>query len=102
MVEIPKVIAVMSFFAREQAKRGYKETGNIIQLKWDMREVMDQFSDNQDHFKKLILFFMMFSDDLSLRHFISNYHEYNDSMNKTIEDRALVRSLLKRTAKGAE
>ena len=101
MVDMVQVAAVLSFFTSQQAKYGYKESDNLIQLKWDLRGIIEQI-DNQKHLLKLIKFFMLLSDDRSLRYFINTYHEYNDSMIQTIADRALVKSLLKRTAKGVE
>ena len=97
---VPRYVRATEFFVRlQREKYNYIETGNIVQAKWDMKAVMEQLDD--DHLlKKLIQYFLLLSDDKSLKEFFNRYNDYLESMLHTIQDRAARRAQREKTVKG--
>lgn len=89
----------MEYFKREQRKYNYVETGNILQHKWDMRDVASQMESGKE-LRQLIQFFMLFSDDRSMSHFFKNYDSYYETMQNVKRDRLHRRYLQNKTLKG--
>lgn len=94
----PNYVRATKYFRRLQKERGYDETGNIVQAKWDMRAVMEDIEDDR-MLKKLMMFFLDTSDDKSFQMFFRKYHEYYETMLEVMADRAHVRYLKEQTLK---
>lgn len=95
-VTLKQVDAVMDFFQKLQSKYGHTETGNVTQLKWDMRAIAQQMDSGQE-LQELIQFFMLFSEDRSLKFFTYKYDEYRETMNRVKADRLHRRYLAEQT-----
>lgn len=97
---VPRYVRAVEYFTKLQKQEyNYIETGNVVQAKWDMRVVMEQIND--DHvLKKLIQYFLLLSDDKSLKEFFNKYNDYYESMLNVMEDRAARKALREKTVKG--
>lgn len=95
-----KVSTVVQYFIKQQKEYGYRETGNMVQHKWNMRDVIDQIDDDRE-LRKLIRFFTLMSDDKSFDAFFRQYDEYYDTMLKVIEERQKRKALIIETVKRA-
>lgn len=96
---IGDVIVALNFFRSLQKKAGVVEGGNIIQHKWNMREVMDHI-DNKKHVKQLIMFYFDYSDNKSFTDFFRQYDKYYETMEDVKRDRKLRKAIMKRTLEG--
>lgn len=95
-VSMPQVSKVMDFFVRQQKKYNFIDSGNIVQQKWDMRDIARSMPSGVE-LQQLIEFFMMFSDDRSFKYFSYHYDEYYDTMLRVKEDRLRRRYLQNET-----
>ena len=87
---------VMTYFNKLQKKHGYTEYGNVLQQKWDMRDIIESIP-TKDELEQLMKFFMLYSDDKSFQYFAWNYHNYYETMLRVKEDRLKRRYLQEET-----
>lgn len=99
MSQLPEYVRATQFFKKKQREYGYKDTSNMLQNKWNMRDILDAM-DDYDELVKLIQFFLLLSDDKSFKEFFKHYHSYYESMLETIHDRAVRKALREKTVKG--
>lgn len=105
MSAIPEYIHAVKYFQKLQHEAGVKDNANILRAKWDMRDVYDSIllmndgnkNKTNDLFKKLVRFFIQFSDDKSFAAFFKTYESYYESMIFTIEDRKTRKALREQT-----
>lgn len=99
-----QVAKVMTYFNKLQKKYGHTEQGNVLQQKWDMRDIINAV-DSKEELDQLFKFFMEFSTDRSFQYFAYNYHSFYESMQRVKIDRLKRRFLQQETlerAKGAK
>ena len=95
-VTMPQVAKVMTYFNKLQKSNGWTETGNVLQQKWDMRDIIESIPTSEE-LQQLMKFFMLFSDDKSFQYFAYNYHHYYETMLRVKEDRLKRRYLQEET-----
>lgn len=97
-VPMNTVAVIMDYFQKQQLKYNYFESGNVLQHKWDMRDVASQMSSGAE-LQQLIQFFMLYSDDKSMSFFFRHYDEYYETMQRVKADRLHRRYLQEQTLK---
>lgn len=98
LTELKKVQAALIYFKKLQREAGYKDSSNVLQDKWNMREIMDDINDDV-FVKKLFRFYMAYSDDKSIKNFFYNYNDYKDALENYLEDKAARRHLAQKTVR---
>lgn len=88
-------------FIEHQKKFGVKETPNIIQCGWNMRDVIEHVN-NEVHMKQLLQFYFKYSDSKTFRDFFYTYHEYYDKMIEVKEDRKRRKAIFNETMKRSQ
>lgn len=86
----------MSYFQRVQKEFGYKETGNLLLLQWDMRVIIEHIDDDQE-LANLIRFYVITSDDKSIEGFKREYTDYLEAMQRKRADLARIEYLQRQT-----
>lgn len=95
MATMTEAMQMVMFFKSLQEKRGLYDRGNILQQKWDMRDVMSEVPLND--LKKLIRFFLDVDEEKTLQRFFMKYDEYYSTMKETIAERKRSRAAIKKT-----
>lgn len=94
--EMAVIIELMTTFIDYQKQHNVRDNSNMIQNKWDMRDVYRHIGSDKE-MKMLIRFYMQFSDDRTFKRFFMEYAAYYDKMLETIADRRLRARLAKET-----
>lgn len=97
MTDMNEAAKALRYFKSLQKEKKYKESGNIVQSKFDMKDILEHVDDT-DTAKKLMMFFVKNSDDLSFKYFKKTYAEYLESMLYIIDQRRRDRALIKKRA----
>lgn len=97
-VNMTQVTKMITHFRDMQRKHKVRDSSNMIQNKWDMRDVMSHI-DEPGELETLIKFFFMMSDDKTFTHFFQQYSNYYDSMVSIRLERAHRRQLAQDTLK---
>lgn len=95
MATMAEASKMLMFFKSLQSKKGVKDGGNVLQQKWDIRDVMAEIP--QEDMKKLIRFYLDVDEEKTIQRFFMKYHEYYDVMKETIAERRRSRAAIKRT-----
>ena len=95
MVTMAEAMQMVMFFKSKQEEKGLYDRGNILQQKWDMRDVMSEVPPKD--MKKLIRFFLDVDEDKTLQRFFMKYDEYYNIMQETIAERRRSRAAVKKT-----
>lgn len=95
MASMAEASKMLMFFKSLQRKKGVTDTGNVLQQKWDMRDVMADIP--PEDIKKLMRFYMDVDEEKSIQRFFMKYHEYYETMQDTIRERRRSRAAIKQT-----
>lgn len=95
MATMAEAMQMVMFFKSKQEEKGLVDRGNILQQKWDMRDVMSEVPPKD--MKKLIRFFLDVDEDKTLQKFFMKYDEYYNVMQETIAERRRSRAAVKKT-----
>jgi len=95
MATMAQAMEMVMFFKSCQEGKGLYDRGNILQQKWDMRDVM--LTVPQEDMKKLIRFFIDVDEEKTLQRFFHKYDEYYDVMKETIAERKRSRAAVRKT-----
>lgn len=83
------------FFKSLQKQRNIHDSGNVLQQKWDMKDIMSEVP--TEDLKKLIRFFIDVDEEKTISRFFQKYDSYYDTMKETIAERKRSRAAIKRT-----
>ena len=100
-VSMTTVTSVVDYFVSLQKQHKVIERTNMIQNKWDMRDVIKHIDNNKD-LKVLIQFYFLYSDEKTFESFFRRYDEYYETMLEVRRERAARRELARRTVEGSK
>lgn len=95
MASMAEASKMLMFFKSLQKKKGITDSGNVLQQKWDMRDVMLDIPSKD--IKKLIKFYIDIDEEKTIQRFFTKYHEYYETMQETILERRRSRAAVKKT-----
>ena len=95
MATMAQAMKALQSFKAKQREKGIVDKGNILQQKWDMRDVMDEVP--SEHFVKLMRFFLDVDEEKTLDKFFKTYDQYYETMLETIAERKRSRAAVKKT-----
>lgn len=95
MATLADASKMLTLFKKYQKEKGVVERGNVLQQKWNMRDIMMDIS--VPEVKKLIRFYMDVDEEKTIDRFFQKYDEYYTVMLDTIAERRRSRAAVKRT-----
>ena len=95
MATLADASKMLTLFKKHQKEKGVVERGNVLQQKWNMRDIMMDIS--VPEVKKLIRFYMDVDEEKTIDRFFQKYDEYYTVMLDTIAERRRSRAAVKRT-----
>lgn len=98
MTDMNEASKALRYFKQLQKEHGYKDNSNVMQAKFDMKDILEHIEDEKE-IKKLMLFFLKTSDDKSFKYFKRQYADYYETMLYIIQQRKEDRALIRRNAR---
>lgn len=95
MVSLADASKTLQFFKQKQKEKKIRDKGNVLQQKWDMRDVMMDVPSKD--MQKLIRFYLDVDEEKTVDRFFKKYDEYYETMQETIAERKRSRAAVKRT-----
>lgn len=95
MATLADAAKMLTLFKKYQNKKNVSERGNVIQQKWNMRDIMMDVP--AADLKKLIRFYIDVDEEKTIDRFFQKYDEYYQIMIETIAERRRSRAAIKRT-----
>lgn len=95
MATLADASKMLALFKKYQKEKGVTERGNVLQQKWNMRDIMMDIS--APEVKKLIRFYMDIDEEKTIDRFFQKYDEYYTTMIDTIAERRRSRAAVRRT-----
>lgn len=95
MATLAEASKMLALFKQHQKQKGVVERGNVLQQKWNMRDIMMEIEPPE--LKKLIRFYMDIDEEKTIDRFFQKYDSYYETMLDTIAERRRSRAAVKRT-----
>lgn len=95
MATIAEAYKALQAFKAKQKQYGIVDKGNVLQQKWDMRDIMNDVP--KEHFVKLMRFFLQIDEEKTIDKFVKTYDQYYDTMLETIAERKRSRAAVRKT-----
>ena len=100
-ISMKQVDGLISLFRKEQHAKGFREYGNVVQLKWDIRTIA-QGMDSMKEMTQLVKFFFLYTETGQIKEFIERYESYYETMVRVKRDRLHRRYLQQQTLAAAK
>lgn len=95
MATLADASKMLTLFKKYQKEKGVTERGNVLQQKWNMRDILMDIPEPE--LKKLIRFYMDIDEEKSIDRFFQKYDDYYTTMLDTIAERRRSRAAVRRT-----
>lgn len=95
MATLADASKMLTLFKKYQKAKGVSERGNVLQQKWNMRDIMMDIPSQE--VEKLIRFYVDVDEEKTIDRFFQKYDQYYDVMLDTIAERRRSRNAVKKT-----